>query len=309
MPHPNAFFSLEPLNEKAYRVFKDRDNRRHVSTLPNGTPVLDVGHVRSDAKDDVTLATISRNGDIHVDEPTISRNQCAFELVRETGVVMFYDRSHAQSSQVFAGPGKGEDLVPFEHGRCPRRVVVRPGLNTIIGMGGVHRNLVQFRIHWACQPEDVAKKIAARHDDSAWCNPRLARTLDEADTLLASQMETRIHSIGGKKPRMRWMTLEPNALGAGAFATVYKALDLDSGRHMAVKLMEKDTAKGNRWWAALKREVENLNIIHHVSLNPGLFVSPRPPAKQESASSPLSRPGQNRYRPPGRMSGPFCTDR
>lgn len=286
----------------------DRDNRCHVSTLPDGTLVLDVGRVRSDAKDDVTLATIARNGDIHVDEGTISRNQCAFELVRETGVIMFYDRSHAQSSQVFDDPMNPRAAVPFEHGRVPRRVVVRPGLNTIIGMGGVHRNLVQFRIHWACQPEDVAKKIAARHDDSAWSNPRLARTLDEADTLLASQMETRIHSIGRKKPRMGWMTLEPNALGAGAFATVYKALDLDSGRHMAVKLMEKDTAKGNRWWAALKREVENLNIIHHVSPNLGLFVSPRPPAKQESASSPLSRPSQNRYRPPGRMSGPFCTD-
>lgn len=177
MPHPNAFFSLQPLKDKACRVVMDRDNRRHVSTLPDGTLVLDVGRVRSDAKDDVTLATIARNGDIHVDEGTISRNQCAFELVRETGVIMFYDRSHAKSSQVFDDPMNPRAAVPFEHGRVPRRVVVRPGLNTIIGMGGVHRNLVKFRILWACQPEEVAKRIAARHDDSAWCNPALLELL------------------------------------------------------------------------------------------------------------------------------------
>lgn len=120
MPHTNAFFSLQPLNDKACRVVMDRDNRRHVSTLPDGTLVLDVGRVRSDAKDDVTLATIARNGDIHVDEGTISRNQCAFELVRETGVIMFHDRSHAQSSQVFDDPMNPRAAVPFEHGRVPR---------------------------------------------------------------------------------------------------------------------------------------------------------------------------------------------
>jgi hypothetical protein len=67
---------------------------------------------------------------------SISRLQCSFEIDLDSGVVMLYDRSSIQTTQV-----SGENATPFESGRL-RRVVVQEKLNTIIGTG-VGCNLVR----------------------------------------------------------------------------------------------------------------------------------------------------------------------
>lgn len=46
----------------------------------------------------------------------------------------------ARPSEVY-----GTNATPFEHGR-PRKVVVQQEDNTIIGMGGVHQDLVRFEL-------------------------------------------------------------------------------------------------------------------------------------------------------------------
>lgn len=51
-------------------------------------------------------------------------------------------------------------------------------------------------------------------------------------------------------------------LGAGAFGEVWKALDIDTGRVMAAKVMKKS---GGELWEMLKREVQILSRISHVS--------------------------------------------
>jgi hypothetical protein len=147
--------------------------------------VLDIGHVRSGSGDSaLTLATMGRTGDVIVEGSTIARIQCSFEIDRETNVVMFYDRSSSQTSQVF-----GENAVQFEHGR-PRRVVVQDQLNTIIGMGGVKRNLVLFQLQWHYLPEQVTERVKGRDREHLEVNPRLSRTMDEAETVAPSRMET-----------------------------------------------------------------------------------------------------------------------
>jgi hypothetical protein len=55
---------------------------------------------------------------------------------------MLYDRSFANSTQVF-----GENATPFERERDQRKVLVQKKLNTIIGMGGERRDLVQSRFY------------------------------------------------------------------------------------------------------------------------------------------------------------------
>lgn len=258
MPYPLALFSLRPLNKRAKQVVAHQCNSHLVSTLKGGEQALDVGHIRSVSGDDATLATLGRCGDIFVDGNNISRIQCSFEIDRESNIVMFYDRSHGQTSQVY-----GEHVVPFEYGR-PRKVVVHHNLNTKIGMGGADRNLVQFEIMWHCPPNMMTEKVKERQGNHLQGNPRLARTVDEAETVAPSRMETRIHTPSSRQPRMRWQQFGA-VLGAGQYGTVYRAIDLDSGRTMAVKVMTRPHgSEGNHLWAKLKREVEILSRLSHV---------------------------------------------
>lgn len=269
-PNPLALFSLIPVseNERAERVVTHPDNIHHVSTLPDGAEALDVGfHIRG--KSSTTLATLGRGieADIYIEGSTISKVQCSFEINLETGVVMFYDRSHGCSSQVF-----GENATPFERGRS-RRVLVQRRLNTIIGMGGEGRNLILFRLEWHQDPAHTAEAI--KKYDAMLCgrleNPRLARTVDEAPTELPSRRETRLHTPGQRQLKKRSVAVAGGKLGSGQFGTVYKAIDVDSGKLMAVKILQQPTtlSKQADWrtslYYALKREVETLSEISHVT--------------------------------------------
>jgi hypothetical protein len=269
-PHPLALFSLRPLPEsdRAKDVVAHPSNSHLVSISPkDGALALDIGfHIRSKSCD--TLATLGRNdADIMLEGSSLGRVQCSFEIDLDTGVVMLYDRSNGQTTQV-----SGKNATPFEYGR-PRRVVVQEELNTIIGMGGVGCDLVQFKLEWHQDPTQVVKKIK-NHGTLPYGreeNPRLARTVDEAPTDLPTPRETRLHTPGPRQLKMRYVKVHP--LGSGQFGAVHKAIDVDSGKFMAVKIIERPvnaSKKEHEEWRkslyyALKREVENLSKISHVS--------------------------------------------
>lgn len=140
-PHALALFSLVPKNERDKEVLAHPSNSHLVSTLPKaGTLDLDIGfHIRW--KSCNTPATLGRNDtDIIVEGASIARLQCSFKIDLDTGIVMLYDRSNGQTTQV-----SGENATPFEYGR-PRRVVVQENLNTIIGIGGLGCDLFQFKL-------------------------------------------------------------------------------------------------------------------------------------------------------------------
>lgn len=264
MPDPLAPFSLEPANDRARQEVANPFNKPFVSTRKTAegeVTVLDIGHIRSTCGDEDTLATLGRAGDILVEGAGISKIQCSFEVNRETGIIMFYDRSHGQTCQVFDAELEDDSksiVTPFESSRL-RRVVVQEGLNPRIGMGGVGRDLVQFLLRWRSNPKQA---INERQNNCVPCNPRLARTVDELDTLVSSRMDTRIHTPGQGQPRMRWLKMDGDPLGAGSFGEVWKALDIDTGRVMAAKVMKKS---GGELWEMLKREVQILSRISHVS--------------------------------------------
>lgn len=183
-PHPDplALFSLNPLNERAEEIVAHPINEGFVSTLDNGMLALDIGHIRSKSGP-TTLATLGHGGaDIYVQGSMIARIQCSFEVDLDTHVVMLYDRSHSQTTQVFGKPG--EIVIPFEDGR-PRKIVVQEGFNTIIGMGGAARNLVLFELVWHQDRMKNRDSIPLSYKE----NPRLAQTVDEADTVLPSERE------------------------------------------------------------------------------------------------------------------------
>ncbi|KAI0433083.1 kinase-like protein [Xylaria sp. FL1042] len=263
MPHPLALFSLAPIGERARDVVMNPSNKHLVSELQREEGgevelVLSIGHVGS-LSSKTTLATLGRTGDVFVEGSGISKIQCSFEIDYITKVVMFYDRSHGLTTQVF-----GEKCTPFEYGRA-RKVVVNQTFNTIIGMGGVHRDHVQFELVW--HTDDSAQTIdhlRRRETIILEENPRLARTIYAADTVLQSQRDTRIHTPGPRQPTLRFQLFDN--LGAGQFGEVFKAINLDSGTFIAVKILKKPAAASEEWrmcLRSLKREVENLATVNH----------------------------------------------
>jgi serine/threonine protein kinase len=95
--------------------------------------------------------------------------------------------------------------------------------------------------------------------------------MDEAPTDLPSRRETRPHTPGQRQLKMRYVLAVGGKLGSGQFGTVYKAIDVDLGKFMAVKILEQPLRKSKQenWrivlYYALKREVETLSDISHVS--------------------------------------------
>lgn len=252
-PHPLALFFLRPLNDRALQVLKHQGNEHFVSCLDHEYLGLDVGHVRSLSGDTSVLATLGRNGDTFVQGVSISKIQCSFEIDQPTKTVMFYDRSHSQTSAVL-----GDNAYPFQYGR-PRKVAVHQRFNARIGMGGRSRDLVQFELVWH-EREDRAIEL---HESPLEPDPRFARTIDDNDTAVPSRYNTRADtpSRGGLEMRC----FRGARLGTGSFADVYKGIDVDSGQVLAIKVMNHPKGLDHVTWKSLQREVMLLRTVSHVS--------------------------------------------
>ncbi|KAI1127058.1 kinase-like protein, partial [Nemania abortiva] len=254
-------FSLKPLNDGARKVAINPRNYK-LARQKADEWYIDIGLVRSSNGDNNTLATLGRgDADVIITPRTISRIQCSFEIDPITGIIMFYDRSHNLSSQVF-----GENATPFIHGR-PRKVVVQNNCNTIIGMGGVNRDLIQFELCWHDDETLRAMEKAKCRDEAGfeqWSH--LALTVDDADTALPSERETRIHTPGPQPSVIRFAKIDE--LGSGQFGEVIKAVDIYTGKLMAVKLLKRPAGQPDQQWRSelyrgLKREVEIFSGLNH----------------------------------------------
>ncbi|KAL7949352.1 calcium/calmodulin-dependent protein kinase [Trichoderma barbatum] len=258
-PHPLAFFSLVPLNDRARAVVDHPENAHLVSHFTEGRNKdtfqgLDIGlHIGSKSR--YTLATIGRCGDIIVQGPGISRIHCSFELHEDNNVeIMLQDRSSNASTRVF-----GETAMPLEPGRAHRRVLVDDKVNLEFGFGGVASNLYRFRLVWHERDELAAHMNFDYRED----NPRQTRTiLDEPPTIAPSQPITRIHTSGNVE-RIRYS--ERKKLGSGSFGEVWKVANVDTGGYLAVKRVQ-CPSRSPHLHTVLKREVETMSRISHTNI-------------------------------------------
>ena len=141
--HPLALFSLVLVcrNKQAKYTVAYPDNIYYVSILSNSREALDVGfHICG--KSSTTLAILGQGikADIYIERSSIAKVQCSFEIDLDTGVVIFYNRSHSCTTQI-----SGENTILFKY-RCIWKVLVQKDLNTIIGISSKGRNLVQFEL-------------------------------------------------------------------------------------------------------------------------------------------------------------------
>ncbi|WEW61729.1 hypothetical protein PRK78_007223 [Emydomyces testavorans] len=261
--HPLALFSLRPLNDAAVAVLAHPANIHLVSILRNGQTVLDIGF-NTRSKYPRALATLgSGDADILVKGPGIAPVQCSFEIKWSTGVIMLRDSSIDHSTQVF-----GPDAMPFQNGR-PRRVLVIKGLNSMLGMGSERHGAVRFELIWHDDAEQtMAKTRALRPKDKSQLNHnRLAGVSNNASSPhpLGGALASR---LGRRAQKIRHFKLK--SIGSGAFGEVFKAIDVDTGRLMAVKRFKSqhtrtfaERQRRDQEYKLLQREVQALERIRH----------------------------------------------
>ena len=225
---------------------------------------------------------MGRNGcDILLRPSCISSTQCSFEIDQYlNGVVMFYDRSRNHNTQVFGHRG-----IPFQSGRLPRKVLVLPGFNDKISMGGVNGDLIQFQLEWHVDKSQLKEAIRYHWHETKdlITNPRKARTLDPTETapafgltenaLTFGPAETRLISAISRgqdlqrssHPGLRFAKRE--VLGSGTYGNVWQVLDVHCGRFVAMKRIARPSGSQRPAHAKkVRREVELMRRARHVSL-------------------------------------------
>lgn len=252
-PHQNTVFSLIPLNNLTTKWFIDEPKNRHlVTTLWGSFRVLSIRPGLS--KCSLTLATIGRdsNKEIYSSHNNVGRTQCSFEINPRTGAVVLYDLSadHEDGGTKIICE-RTSRTTPFEGGGG-RKVVVKPGLNTAFGLGGVYRNLFKFRIHWHQYPiPEVYYKNVILPD--VLLPPSRVPT---GEKLISKKSP---HPVD-KKPRMRYEVLVGEAI-QGPLAEVSKVVDLRTGDVVVIKTLKRsnNSPESDPREDALKREIDAIS--------------------------------------------------
>ena len=264
-PCLQTLFLLVPKNPKAHHVILHENNSHLRTVSKNNTPSIDVGYHINSPYSISTLATLGRNDcDITLRPTSISRLHCSFEIDDvDSGIVMFYDRSHKNNTRV-----SGEIGVPFEKGRSPRKILVHPEFNTEISMGGVNGDLIKFKLEWMVKEDQIKTVVkeswnAKRHSIT---NPRKARTCDLTETTLPSFRMTRDQAFQGRDASaVRYH--KRSLLGAGTFGKVWRVIDVDSGQLAAMKQIEwSPRSRDQTHLSKVRKEVELMRRAKHVSL-------------------------------------------
>jgi len=261
-PHPGTIFTLIPLETSKHAVDATYDpaNLGLVSITEYGRGI-DVGTaVRSPTRQTLArLGTDTGRNCIRIKGFRVSRLHLTFEIHETSRCVLLYDRSPKNTTIIEHEPTVTHTVFPFETGR-PRRVMVTPNINCVIGMGGEKANLVRFKLLWWNKEEFTVP----HNPDLVVPDSSLARTCGSENPEVTR--ETRIHVTN--KNRIRYVE-QAESIGKGRFGVVYKALNVDTGDLMAVKVLSRQMTGTESWGdvqhAARKNEVETLERLRHVS--------------------------------------------
>lgn len=155
-PEASPFFSLIPAHPAALRCLENPQNAGFVYT-PTGTdrPAFKVS-LQNMSKIDGCIISFGRGwgADIRISGTRTSQKQCIFILHETTGEIIFRDCSYYGSSTLINQANDGANPL----GGDPGQVVVRPKDDVIIGMGGLHGDLLKFEIAWPPTKDEVIKE-------------------------------------------------------------------------------------------------------------------------------------------------------
>ena len=267
--HPKTLFHLVPRNQIAHAALLHPDNLRFVSpNSEDGELGLEIGyHVPSWSQGHV-ITRLGRDADLtlieNASQPGISRVHVAFEINPTTHLVVLSVRSKRPTSVTFSMLGRDEEAP----GQITGDGVILYGQNYQVSIASYN-----FRLFWRTVSDSATnvrslEALAVHGWETAL---KLLQDMKSRDrptehnnsemiswhvTRLGSASRTTIQEVEGTR----------EIIGQGAFGKVYKAIEITTGYHLAIKVV--DLTKSEDPGAAralLHREIkmmERLSLKH-----------------------------------------------
>lgn len=268
IPHIKTIFHLVPHEEspKAQQMLHSVDNQRFVSLCKQATRFgetekygLEIGYHVSESRRARVIVEVGKNGDLVMPGSSISQVHFSFEIHPESDQIMFVDRSRLNSTKI--------EPDGFRGGGNFRQVVLKLETQYLIRAGGEKMDQYVFHLIAFKGKDGLAQQLQSEFQAiEAWGpDPRLARTVEDTPTDLSTWYNTRLHTpaIGAVQ-----RTVDIERLGGGAFGEVFKAVDCDSGRTIAVKKVKlprnESGAIDQQAMTRLQWEVKILSTMSHV---------------------------------------------
>lgn len=267
--HVQTIFHLVPQNPKAESVLAHPDNQQFVSSSapPSGRndleggerggprPGLEIGyHVRR-SPDPEIIVEVGRNADLILPATTISAIQFSFEVHPKSKAIVFHDRSRYHNTII--------EPFGFRSDRSVRQLVLEPGISYDIAAGSERKDLYRFKVWWV-NAEQAPGKVNEGYRTAKMraLNNRSARTVDEDEAEIPSSCNKKLQTLADAGVQR---VTQGELLGRGSFGEVRKAVDLDSGRYVAVKriVLTRYSAKRNK--LSIDRKITTLSSLCHVS--------------------------------------------
>ncbi|KAK4141232.1 kinase-like domain-containing protein, partial [Dichotomopilus funicola] len=260
MAHKDTLFLLIPTNGEAEAALNLPANSRYVSSFSSLSPRgLEVGfHVTSVPSR--VLATVGRKGDLTLQGSSVSRTHVAFEMHPDTLVVRLSVKAKGAKTvtvhrQIGAQPGVVE-------GDCVLTYGVEYGLTIA---------QYTFRVSWKpISPEALRDLAIAGYRDSRGRQNEVDLRDWPTEPPLQKRpwYEVRCDAPGITGPRFREAagTLREK-VGRGASASVYRAVDEESGHAFAIKAVARKTpAEALPISDRFKHEVNILSELKHENI-------------------------------------------
>lgn len=260
----HIYFLLVPFDAPAEAVLQDPRNRNLLRTNDDGIVGLAVPYPKDKSK---VMAVLGRGSevDIFINSEYISRAHATFVLDMESGAVML----HATNPRTFILV-QNDGIERYDFGpSLPRKILVSTKVNRKIGFGSSESNVIKFELVWEKNRMDrQTRKSFYNLVPAQPTHDR--RTLDTGDaTAFASPYETRIYTPQCSR-EIRYSKYDE--IGEGSVGRVFKAIDVDTGCSMAIKIQERpDFETCRESWVCMKREVESLSELKHVSASCSRF--------------------------------------
>lgn len=252
----------------AQRIIDDEANSSFRVTQ-DGRSFLAIG-LQGTSKLPGRLASFGRDptqNDIILTERLYSRNHCHIFFNASTTHLILRDTSGTKATQVVYKSTNNAENKKLQLQDDPRQRILLYKSDLILIIGSAH-----FQVMWRDLSEpQVRQKVEASRKAFALqrVSPELDVTSLELQRFRPKQYETRsayTPDVGSMFKRLPMITHEKiKFLGQGAFGTVHEIIDLHTGNVWAVKTSGKKGGNNNSYKEALKREVEVLAFLSHVS--------------------------------------------